>query len=105
MNEAQYQRKLIKKIKDRLPGCLVLKNDPSQIQGLPDLLILHEDRWGMLEVKRSPDEDVQPNQEHYVSGLNEMSFASFIDPESEEEVLGELQRSFRTPREARISKP
>lgn len=103
MNEAQYQRKLIRKIKELLPNSVVIKNDPRQVQGMPDILILHGDRWGMLEVKDSPKAEVQPNQEYYVRTLGEMSFASFIDPESEEEVLGELQRAFRTPREARIS--
>ncbi len=103
MIEATYQRKLIRKIKDVLPGCEVLKNDPHQIQGLPDLLILFEDKWAMLEVKVSPDSAKEPNQHYYVNKFHDMSYASFINPENEEQVLSELQYSLRTPREARIS--
>jgi hypothetical protein len=94
MRESKYQYDLIKKIYDCLPGCLIIKNDPSKIQGIPDLLVLYEDRWAMLEVKRSINEDAQPNQEHYVKTLNQMSFAAFIYPENEEEVLDALQSAF-----------
>jgi hypothetical protein len=90
--ESSYQRSLIRKIQILLPGCFVLKNDPSENQGFPDLLILYGDRWMMLEVKISPRARVQSNQRHYVELFNEMSFAAFICPENEAEVLNELQR-------------
>jgi hypothetical protein len=93
MNETQYQKKLMKKISDLFPSCLVMKNDPQQIQGIPDILILYKNKWGMLEVKLDEDSPEQPNQRYYVDALSEMSFASFINPNNEEEVLGELQRS------------
>ena len=43
--EREFQAKLIKEIKNKYPGCMVLKNDPNYIQGVPDLLILHGKRW------------------------------------------------------------
>jgi hypothetical protein len=52
----------------------------------------------MLEVKVKKDADVQPNQEYYVDLLDSMSFASFIYPENEEEVLSELETAFRSGR-------
>lgn len=73
------------------PECVILKNDPSETQGIPDILILFPHTWAMLEVKRSLDEQIQPNQEYYVGLLNDMSFASFICPETEEQVLDDLQ--------------
>lgn len=94
--EALFERDLVKEIKRRLPGCMVLKLDPFDTQGIPDRLILWEDRWAMLEVKReepSPD-DYRPNQEHYLHKANEMSFAATIYPENEKEVLDALQQSF-----------
>lgn len=94
MRESQYQRQLIQKIKVMLPGCHVQKQDAKQ--GLPDLLILYKDRWAMLEVKASFDAPTRPNQPHYVKKFNTMSFAAFVYPENEEEVLLDLQRSFRT---------
>lgn len=98
MLESAYQRDLIKRIKDRFPGCMVLKNDPNYIQGIPDLVIVHEDRWAALEVKRSEKASHRPNQEYYIQKMDEMSLARFIYPENEEEVLDEVQRSFEAGR-------
>lgn len=95
MTEAEYQAKLIKRIKAIFPGCLVLKNDPNYLQGVPDLSIFYNNKWAVLEVKRSKNESHRPNQDYYIDKLNEMSFASFIFPENEEEVLHELQSTLR----------
>lgn len=95
MREGQFQTHLIKEIKRLLPGAMVIKNDPNYIQGIPDLTILFENRWAALEVKRSKGAHRQPNQDYYVSKMNDMSFASFISPENEKEVLDELQRALR----------
>lgn len=103
MREAAYQSKLIKKLERKFPGCFVLKNDPQDWQGLPDLLILFENMWGMLEVKMADDSEQQPNQEYYVALFNGMSFAAFINPDNEDEVLDALQQSFGFARSARIS--
>ena len=92
--EAEYQAHLIKRIEDLLPDCFIMKNDPDQYQGIPDLLILFEDKWAMLEVKLESNGVVQPNQQHYVNVFNEMSFAAFIYPENESEVLGDLLLRF-----------
>lgn len=96
--ERVYQAKLIKKLKDQFEGCLVLKNDSSYIQGIPDLLVLYEDRWASLEVKKSATADHRPNQEYYVDLMDKMSFSRFICPENEEEVLHELQQTFESSR-------
>ncbi len=95
MNEAEYQRKLIKKLKKAYPGCIILKNDSSYLQGVPDLIILFTDRWAMLEVKMDALAKEQPNQEFYIEELGEMSYASFINPSNEDRVLDELQRTLR----------
>ncbi len=91
-SEAAYQAKLIKKLQAMFPGSYILKNDASETQGLPDLLILFRDRWAQLEVKLSEIAPVQPNQEYYINMFDGMSFASFISPESEKQVLDDLQR-------------
>ena len=101
--ENEYQAGLIKRIKERFPGCVVLKNDSAYIQGMLDLTILWGDGWGSLEVKASEDSDFQPNQEYYLDLLNGMSFASPIYPEIEEEVLDALQQALESPRRARVS--
>lgn len=103
MNETQYQRKLIQKIERMLPGCMVLKNNPQHLQGVPDLLILHRHLWGALEVKIDSTSNVQPNQAFYVDRMHEMSFAAFICPETEREVLDELQHALTVGRAPRVS--
>lgn len=92
--ESAFQSDLIKELKERFKGCLVMKLDSSYIQGIPDLLILYKKYWAILEVKRSSKAHKQPNQEYYVEMLNDMSFSSFICPENKEEVLNELSKTF-----------
>ena len=91
--ERDFQARLIKELKQIFKGCIVMKNDSSYIQGIPDLLILYRDKWAALEVKKSATAHHQPNQEYYVELMDEMSYASFIYPENKEEVLYELQQT------------
>ena len=96
--ENSFQAKLIKELKVIFPDCMVLKNDSSYCQGIPDLLILYKDRWAMLECKRSSSASHRPNQDYYIQKLGEMSYASFISPENKERVLNELQQAFQSRR-------
>jgi len=103
MRENGYQPKLIEKLERMFPGCVILKNDTSYLQGIPDLLVLYKNKWAMLEVKASPTSPHQPNQDYYVDVLDIMSFSAFIYPENEEEVLNDLQQAFEPRRTARLS--
>lgn len=91
--ENKFQAGLIKEIKQRFPGCIILKNDPTYKQGIPDLLILYKKHWAMLECKKSANEPFRPNQELYLERLNYMSFASVIFPENKEKVLNEMEQA------------
>lgn len=93
--ESGFQDNLIKDLKFMFPGCIITKLDSSYIQGIPDLLILFEDKWAVLECKKSANAKKQPNQPYYVDTMNAMSFARFIYPENKEEVLYELQQAFQ----------
>lgn len=97
MRESKFQSKLIKELKERFPGCMILKNDSSYIQGIPDLSIFWGERWGTLECKKSASEKHQPNQDKYVERMNNMSFSSFIFPENKEEVLDAMEKNFKRP--------
>lgn len=94
MLENKFQAKLIKELKDEFPDCIVMKNDSSYIQGIPDLLVLYKDRWAALEVKKSARAKRQPNQEYYVERMDQMSFSRFIYPENKNDVLTELHYYF-----------
>lgn len=101
--ETKYQSGLIKRIEARFPGCVILKNDSGYMQGIPDLTVLWYKTWAALEVKRSADEDYEPNQEWYLDKLGTLSFSATIYPENEEAVLNELQQEFETHWPARLS--
>lgn len=103
MLESKYQSYLISKIESLLPGCIVLKNDSALRQGIPDLLILFENRWGVLEVKVSQRAAIQPNQEYWIDRCDQMSFGAFIYPENEEAVLDDLQQTLGAGRPTRVS--
>lgn len=92
--ESKFQKELMDEIKDRYPGCIILKNDSGYIQGFPDWTILYKDKWAVLEAKRNDKASHQPNQEYYVDKLNSMSFSRFVYPENKEQVLEELQQIF-----------
>lgn len=102
MLESRFQADLIKDLKNRFPGCIVMKNDASYIQGIPDLTIFYNNKWATLECKKSSNAHHQPNQEYWVDKMNNMSFSRFICPENYEEVLHDLESTFRSSRKARI---
>ena len=95
MLESKFQANLITEIKSMFPGCIVMKNDSSYIQGIPDLLVLYNDKWASLECKKTAGSRRQPNQEYYVDRMNDMSFSRFIYPENKEEVLNDLQQALQ----------
>ena len=98
MHETKYQHDIAVKIEDEiLPGSIVLWNDPSKRQGIPDLIVLYGPGWAGLEVKMYEGAPERPNQGHYVGRMNDMSFGAFIYPENEEEVLYALQQSLGAP--------
>lgn len=96
MRESVYQAKLIQRLRVLFPGCLVLKNDSSYLQGIPDLTVFWGRNWAMLEVKPSVNAPHEPNQDWYVETMNAQGFAAFIYPENEKEVLSALQAAFGT---------
>ena len=95
MKESRFQHNLIKEIETRFPGSLVYKMDARYRQGTPDILVLYGKNWATLECKNSSKANKQPNQEYYVGLMNEMSFSRIVTPENKEEVLNDLQRSFK----------
>lgn len=103
VTESVYQAKLIRKLKRLFPGCEILKNDANYKPGILDLTIFWGPHWAMLEVKASATSRERPNQDYYVRQMNGMSFASFIYPENEEEVLAALQEAFASRGSARVS--
>lgn len=87
-----YKVKLKKTLTARFPGCFFMDNDPNDShQGIPDLTVYWNGRWGMLETKAGSKSAQQPNQAYWVDHYNQLGFASFIYPENEEEVLNALQ--------------
>ena len=53
MLESKFQSDLIDDLEDRFKGCIVLKNDAGYIQGFPDLTILYQNMWAVLECKKN----------------------------------------------------
>ncbi|MBP5596940.1 MAG: hypothetical protein J6Y02_16270 [Pseudobutyrivibrio sp.] len=92
--ETRFQKSVKDAIKEKFPNSLILKQQTKQ--GIPDLLILNNDKWVALECKISGEAHHQPNQDIYISKMNEMSYASFIFPENKEEVLNEVYKTFES---------
>lgn len=103
--ERDFQRRLIRRIRKEMPDAIVLKTDPGYRQGIPDLLVLNGNRWAALEVKRSANARHQPNQDYYVEKMNRMSFARFIHPDNEREVVHELRQALGAGGNSRVPEP
>lgn len=93
MRESEFQHDVIREIKQRFPGCIVLKNDAGYIQGIPDLLVLYNDKWAALECKKEKGAHLQPNQEYYLEKMKQMSFSALIFPENRKEIIDELEQA------------
>ena len=105
MQERDFQSDLIKEIKATFPDAIILKNDSGYKQGIPDLLILNEDKWAALECKQYANARHRPNQDYYISKMNKMSYARFIYPENKEDILDELQLALKPTRHSRKLQP
>ena len=94
VKESRFQHDLIDRLKQRFPGCIVMKNDAGYIQGIPDLTVLNGDKWATLECKQHEKARHQANQDYYVEKMDAMSFSRFIFPENRDEVLEALEQWF-----------
>lgn len=94
MLERDLQPKVIAAIKMRYPDAIILKNDPTYYQSIPDLLVLVGPKWAMLETKKEKKSRYQPNQKTTAKKLDSMSFCRSINSENFKEVLHELERFF-----------
>ena len=92
--EGVFQTKFREDLEYLYPGCIVCKLDSSYRQGVPDLVMFWNDCWATFEVKASATARIQPNQEHFVHKMNDMSFSAFVHPGNVAEVLNDLQRAF-----------
>lgn len=102
MLENKFKQNLVRELKERFPGCMILHPDPNEIQGVPDILVLYGPKWAALEGKKDAKSSHRPNQDYYVKKMNEMSYASFIYPENKEEIINDLQRTFAPEGAARL---
>lgn len=101
--EADYKVELKKTLRRMFPGIVILINDPTYQQGIPDFTLLYMDKWAALEVKAFEGASIRPNQPYYIDMFNSMSYAAFIYPENEEEILRDLQFALQPSRNARAS--
>lgn len=96
MFENKFKTQLVKELKKLFPGCFILHTDPTEYQGIPDLLILFKNKWAALEGKKDRTSSHRPNQDYYVELFNKMSYAAFIYPENKEKIIHELQQTFKS---------
>lgn len=109
MLESTFQNKVLKKrLEKDFPGIIILKNDPVDNQGFPDLTLLYMGKYAILEVKKSREEYVleqgskeaymkdarRHNQRYYVDRIGEQAYANFVYPENLEEIIDDLQEYF-----------
>ena len=92
--ESKFQAELKSELKLLFPGCIITKNDPTVIQGIPDLTIIYKGKYAFLECKKEKTANRQPNQDYYIGYGKEFAFSDFIYPEVKQRVLEELYEYF-----------
>ena len=100
MLESKYQKHVIDRLRQEIPGCVVIKLVDTNLQGIPDLEIIIGDWYGFLEIKNEKDAKHQPNQDFYITLFDRWNYASFIYPENEEIVFNEIQQSLESKRDS-----
>ena len=93
MLENKFKTKLKKELESRFDGCIVTHMDAGDIQGIPDLLILYNDRWATLEGKKNANASHRPNQDYYVKKMNNMSFSTQAEFEKNNDGEGSFPKS------------
>lgn len=94
MRESDFQKKVIKRLKEEFPNCVVMKQDATYKQGIPDLVVFFGKHYAMLECKISATAHHQPWQDYYIQQFNEWSYASFVYPDNLEKVIERLKEVF-----------
>lgn len=96
MLESKFQNQILKPaIKEMLPGCVIMKNDENTVQGIPDLLVLYENKYAMIECKRSATASFRPNQKFYLDKFANWGTLSLVAyPENLDEVLDQIGAYF-----------
>ena len=92
--EKLFQREVKDDIYNTMTEVTVIKTDPTDLQGMPDLLVLYQGRFAALEVKRNADASHRPNQDIYIERLRHKGFAEFIYPENKDKVLKNMYSYF-----------
>lgn len=100
MLESEYQTEFLNKVRAILPDtdyteCIIIKNDPGYLQGIPDWTVFYGKKWATLEIKRTKHARRRPNQPYYVKLMRNMGYSSFVYPENEQHVLMELINHFK----------
>lgn len=96
MRESEFQTIFLNRVKELLPNCFVLKNDANMIQGFPDWTVIFGKYALIFEIKRNEKAAYQPNQLYYIDFINNSGgFARIVYPENMEEVLHEIQQTYR----------
>lgn len=90
MLERDFQKKIKKEIKEHIKDSIVIKMDANDIQGIPDILVLHKNKWATLEFKKSKNAQIRDNQKFYVDKMDKMSFSKIIYPENYKTILDDM---------------
>ena len=72
MKESKFQSDLKEELKERFPGCIVTKLDSGNIQGIPDLLVLHNDKCRWRDNKRWLSNDISRKHGEYSASILHM---------------------------------
>lgn len=90
MLESKFKTRLRNRIEKEFPGAIVMHTNPVERRGAPDLVVLYKDKWVALEGKQESKSSHRPLQDYRVEEWNKLSFARFVEPSNEQDVIDDM---------------
>lgn len=90
--ESKFEQEFCKRLKDYDKDIIVLKL--TGVPGIPDRIVLHHNKFALLEFKRSKNASHRPLQDWYINHFAQWTESYFVYPENADDVYNSIIEYF-----------
>lgn len=92
--ESVFEKEFCKALRQSLGDEQTYTFKLTAAKGIPDRLILHKDKYALLEFKQHKDAKKQPGQETWINHFGNLAYAAIVYPENAEKVMQDILNYF-----------